>query len=82
MSELSIYENYFKTSTLKIPPINKEDDNLFNGDLDDIDVWIRHEEFRLKKKDMKSLERIHSLVDNHFVDGYLKKITDMLNNIK
>jgi len=32
----------------------KEQDELFKGDLSDFEVWLKHEEFRLRKKDRES----------------------------
>jgi len=48
------YQTYFETTTLDIPTINQDDNNLFTGVLVNVDEWIKHEEFRLKKKDMDS----------------------------
>lgn len=54
--KVSSLEAYFGSLTIPTPPTTvtttaiTEQNVLFGGDLNNIDEWIKHEEFRLKKK--------------------------------
>ena len=61
INDLSTYFGSLIIEPLKITENSnskKENDYLFKGDLSDLNSWLVHEEFRLKKKNQKSERKL------------------------